>query len=159
MTLTLSLLVSITITLFLVSKIADYFLAKRPEIKWILFASLGSALIAFTTYIGLTFVIAWLDRSVIDPSLTLTNLHPMAVLVISATIMLLLSSIAFKVINQMCWPSAITTNFVSVAIMTITLAGSFALNGLGSDKHVTAKITPSEKIITTSESVAKLVKP
>ena len=154
MYITLSLLLSAAVTLFVVSKIADFFLAKRPEIKWVLLAILGSTFISFVTYIGLTAIIAWLDLSVTDQSIT--NLYPLTVLGISGTIIILLSSIAFKVINQMCWPSAITTNFISVAIIAIALTGSFSLKNNGSDELVTEKIAPIEKAIDKSRSLAKI---
>ena len=156
MYITLSLLLSAAVTLFVVSKIADFFLAKRPEIKWVMLAILGSVFISFVTYIGLTVTIAWLDLSVTDQSLTLTNLYPVTVLGISGTIIILLSSIAFKVINQMCWPSAITTNFISVAIIAIALTGSFSLKNNGSDELVTVKTAPIEKAIDKSRSLAKI---
>ena len=154
MYITLSLLLSAAVTLFVVSKIADFFLAKRPEIKWVLLSILGSTFISFVTYIGLTAIIAWLDLSVTDQSIT--NLYPLTVIGISGTIIILLSSIAFKVINQMCWPSAITTNFISVAIIAIALTGSFSLKNNGSDELVTEKIAPIEKAIDKSRSLAKI---
>ncbi len=155
-----SLLALAALSLFILSKIADYFLAKRPEVKWVFLAVMGSVLIGFASYIGLTFIIAWFDLSVADQSQTLANLYPIAVLVISASIILLVSSIAFKVINQMCWPSAITTNFISMAIITIAFMGSFALNDTNSEKQVTAKTTPTEQIIAKDdEAIAKLLSP
>jgi len=154
MYITLSLLLSAAVTLFVVSKIADFFLAKRPEIKWVLLSILGSTFISFVTYIGLTAIIAWLDLSVTGQSIT--NLYPVTVLGISGTIIILFSSIAFKVINQMCWPSAITTNFISVAIIAIALTGSFSLKNNGSDELVTEKIAPIEKAIDKSRSLAKI---
>ena len=135
------------LSLFILSKIANYFLAKRPEIKWIFLAVMGSAVIALISYIGLTFVIALLDLPVTDPSQTLAKLHPLLVMVISSVVILLLSSVAFKVINQMCWPSAITTNFVSVVIVTIALSGSLSLNDNRAEKLVTAKSVPSEQVV------------
>jgi len=163
----LSLVLLGALSLFILSKIANYFLAKRPEIKWIFLAVMGSALIALTSYIGLTFIIAMLDLPVTDPSQTLAQLHPILVMVVSSVVILLLSSVAFKVINQMCWPSAITTNFVSVAIMVIAFAGSFALNDNSAEKLVTAKTVPSEQVVDKSinknidkgASVAKVLSP
>ena len=159
MYLTLSLIALTALSLFTLSKIADYFLAKRPEIKWILLASLGSAFIAFISYIGLTFIIAGIDLSAAGQSQTLINSHPTVILVVSAIIMLLLSSVAFKSINQMCWPSAITTNFVSLAITTIVLASTFSSNDNRTEKLVTAKTAPVEKAIDKSKSIVNLVKP
>ena len=147
------------LSLFILSKIANYFLAKRPEIKWIFLAVMGSAVIALISYIGLTFVIALLDLPVTDPSQTLAKLHPLLVMVISSVVILLLSSVAFKSINQMCWPSAITTNFVSLAITTIVLASTFSSNDNRTEKLVTAKTAPVEKAIDKSKSIVNLVKP
>ena len=56
----------------------------------------------------------------------------------------------------MCWPSAITTNFISVAIIAIALTGSFSLKNNGSDELVTEKIAPIEKAIDKSRSLAKI---
>jgi hypothetical protein len=159
MYLILTLLASAAITFFIASKIAKYFLAKRPEVKWVILASLASALIVFTTYIGLNIIVAWIDLSATDPSQTLTKLHPIVMLVITITTLLLLSSVAFKVINQMCWGSAIATNVASVAIMFIISLSSVMLIDSSAGKLETAKAAPSEEITIKDESIAKLLSP
>ncbi len=159
MYLTLSLLASAAITLFIVSKITQFFLAKRPEIKWLIFAFLGSAIIALTTYIGLNFIVSWIDLSATDASQTLTKLHPMLMLVITVSTMLLLSSVAFKVINQMCWGSAIVTNVASVAIILLTSIGSMSLIDSKTTRFETATAAPLDHEVVKDESIAKLLSP
>lgn len=158
MYLTLSLLASAAITLFIANKIAQFFLAKRPEIKWLIFAFLGSMVIALATYIGLNVIVSWIDLSATDPSQTLTKLHPMLMLVITVSTMLLLSSVAFKVINQMCWSSAIVTNVASVAIMLLTSIGSMSLID-HKTKSFESAAAPLEQEVVKDESIAKLLSP
>jgi len=156
---TLTLIASAAITFFIASKMAKFFLAKRPEVKWVILASLASTLIVVTSYIGLNFIVAWIDLSATDPSQTLTKLHPIIMLVITITTLLLLSSVAFKVINDMCWGSAIATNVASVAIMFIISLSSVTLIDNNADKFETAKTIPAEEIMTKDESIAKLLSP
>ena len=157
MYLTLSLLASVAITLFVASKITRYFLAKRAEVKWVVLAFLGSTIIAVATYIGFSFMFAMIDHSAIE---SLTRLHPDIMLIITVSAMLLLSSIAFKIINQMDWKEAITTNIVSAVIMFAASSSFIALMD-ASDKTniVTAKAPSSEQAVVKDNAIAKVVKP
>lgn len=160
MYLTLMLLISAAITFFIASRITQFFLAERPEVKWVVFASLGSVLIAMITFIGLNFIVAGIDLSAADPSQTLTKRHPTVMFIITISIMLLLSSVAFKVINKMGWGSAIVTNIASVAVMLVASVGSVTLNDnkISSEIEI-AKIVPSEEVLVKGDSIVKLVKP
>ena len=115
MYLMLSMLVAVMVTLFLVSKIAKMLLAKRSGLEWITIASIVSALIAVVTYITLNIYVA--------------GLEPMIMLGITLGAMILFSSIAFKLINQMSWGAAIATNVANVVIMLATSVGAIVLNG------------------------------
>jgi hypothetical protein len=130
MYLMLSLLVAVGVTLFVVSKIAKMLLAKRSGLEWITVASIVSALIAVVTYVTLNIYVA--------------GLEPMMMLGITFGAMILFSSIAFKVINQMSWGAAIATNVANVVIMLATAIGAIVLNGESLNKMVDS-ITHSAK--------------
>ena len=115
MYLTLSLLVAVAVTLFVVSKFAKMLLAKRPNLEWITLASIVSAVIAVATYITL--------------NLFVTGLEPMTMLGITFSAMILLSSIAFKIINKMSWGAAIATNVANIVIMLATSIAAIVING------------------------------
>ncbi len=124
MYLTLSLLVAVGITLFAVSKIAKMLLAKRSGLEWITIASIVSALIAVVTYVTLNIYVA--------------GLEPMVMLGITFAAMILFSSIAFKIFNQMSWGAAIATNVANVVIMLATSVGAIVLNGESLSKVVSS---------------------
>ncbi|MEE9309776.1 MAG: hypothetical protein V3U64_02040 [Cocleimonas sp.] len=160
---TFLLLISASITFFMASKIANFFLAERPEVKWIVFASLASAFIAVIAFVGLNFIVAGIDLSATDSSQTLMKRYPTVMLVVTISILLLLSSVSFKVINKMGWGAALATNIASVGII---LAISFGASSLLSDKKVMSKpemtnvVAPAEEgIIVKGESIAKLLTP
>jgi len=110
-----SLVAAVGLTLFVVSKIAKMLHAKRPEINWVILASFLGIFLA-----GLAWVI--LDIFV-------QGLKPIEMLVISLVVMLVVSSAAFKYINQMSWSSAVTTNIANIVIGIITIVAATVLNG------------------------------
>ncbi len=130
MYLMLSLLAAVIVTLFAVSKIAKMLLAKRSGLEWITVASIVSALIAVVTYVTLNIYVA--------------GLEPMVMLGITFAAMILFSSIAFKVINQMSWGAAIATNVANVVIILATSVGAIVLNG-ESLSEVVNSVTHSAK--------------
>lgn len=110
-----SLFAAFVITLIVVSKIAEMLLAKRPKIGWVLLASLvggGAAIIAY-------FLL----------SLFVNGIDPMIMLIVSLSTMFIVSSAAFKIINQMSWTGAITTNVANIVIVLITMTAAVVLNG------------------------------
>lgn len=110
-----SLLLALGISVFLVSKIAELLHAKKPAMDRILIASLIGSLAAFITLVALSALVKDLD--------------PMILLAVSILSMLLVSSLAFKTINQMTWAGAITTNIANVALVLITGTAAIVLNG------------------------------
>lgn len=130
MYLSLSLLAAVVITLFAVSKIAKMLLAKRAGLEWITAASLVSAVIAIVTYLGLNVFVKGLDTYIM--------------LGISFGAMLLISSAAFKYINQMSWSGAIATNVANVVIVLATSVAAIVLNG-ESLRDTVASVTNSAK--------------
>jgi len=106
-----SLLLALGITVFIVSKIAGLLHAKKPEMDRVFIASLIGGIVAFITLAALIALVKDLD--------------PVILLGVSVFSMLLVSSLAFKVINQMTWAGAITTNIANVALILIT--GTVAL--------------------------------
>ncbi len=115
MYLTLSLLVAVVVTLLVISKIAKMLLAKRPQLEWITVASVVSAVIAIITYVGLNLFVVGLD--------------PMVMLGVTFGTMLIVSSAAFKYINQMGWGAAIVTNVANVVVILATSVAAIVLNG------------------------------
>ncbi len=124
MYLMLSLLVAAGVTLFVVSKIAKMLLAKRPGLEWVTFASIVSALIALVTYLTLNIYVS--------------GLEPMVMLSITFTAMIVFSSIAFKVINQMGWGAAIATNVANVVIFIATSVAAVVINGESLNKVISS---------------------
>ncbi|MEE9445970.1 MAG: hypothetical protein V3V19_09935 [Cocleimonas sp.] len=161
MYLALSLLISASITFFIASKIANYFLAERPEIKWIMFASLASAVIAVSAFIMLNFIVAGIDLSTTDATQTLMKRYPTVMLIATISILLLLSSVAFKVINKMGWGAAIATNIASVGIIMATSFGASTLldDNKVMNKPVITKVAPAEEATVRDDSIAKLLTP
>jgi len=124
MYLTLSLLAAVIVTLLVVSKIAKMLLAKRAGLESIIFASVISALIAVTTYIGLNLFVEGLD--------------PMVMLGVTFGAMLLFSSAAFKYINKMSWGAAIATNVANVVVILATSVAAIVLNGESLSKTISS---------------------
>ncbi len=124
MYLMLSLLVAAGVTLFVVSKIAKMLLAKRPGLEWVTFASIVSALIALVTYLTLNIYVS--------------GLEPMVMLGITFTAMIVFSSIAFKMINQMGWGAAIATNVANVVIFIATSVAAVVINGESLSKVISS---------------------
>jgi len=110
-----SLLLALGITVFIVSKIAELMHAKKPDMERVLIASLIGSIAAFITLVALSALVKDLDQNIL--------------LGVSVFSMLLVSSLAFKVINQMSWAGAITTNIANVALVLITGTAAIVLNG------------------------------
>jgi len=110
-----SLFAAFVITLIVVSKIAEMLLAKRPNIGWVLLASLVGSGAAIIAYVLL--------------SLFINGIDPMVMMIVSLSVMFIVSSAAFKVINQMSWSGAVTTNIANIVIVLITMTAAVVLNG------------------------------
>jgi signal transduction histidine kinase len=110
-----SLFAALIVTLFVVSKIAKMLHAKRPEMVWVFLASL----------VGIVFAII----SMVLLNLFAQGIDPMVMLIVSVTVVLIVSSVAFKAINQMNWSGAITTNIATVVIGLMTAVAAIVLNG------------------------------
>jgi len=119
-----SLFVAFVITLIAVSKIAEMLLAKRPNIGWVLLASIVSAGSAILTFILLSTFIKGVD--------------PMVMMIISLSAMFIVSSAAFKNINQMSWSGAVTTNIANIVIILITMTAAVVLNGKSLEDELSA---------------------
>jgi len=117
-----SLLLALGITVFIVSKIAELMHAKKPDMERVLIASLIGSIAAFITLVALSALVKDLDQNIL--------------LGVSVFSMLLVSSLAFKVINQMSWAGAITTNIANVALVLITGTAAIVLNGGSSSKCI-----------------------
>lgn len=110
-----SLFAAFVITLLAVSYIAKMLLAKRPGIAWIFLASLSGSILA--------------GIALIPIKIYVQGLEPMVMLIISLVVVLIVSSAAFKYINQMSWSGAITTNIANVVISLMTVVAAVFLNG------------------------------
>ena len=110
-----SLFVAFAITLYAVSKIAKMLNAKRPEINWIFFALLLGSLLALVAVTALGIFVQ--DQ---DPNIML------AITLVTA---LIVSSAAYKYINNLNWSGAFTLNIASMAIGALTLVTAIVING------------------------------
>ena len=110
-----SLLAAFIITVIVVSKIAQMLLAKRFTFPWVLLASLIGGIAATISYVLLSIFVNGID--------------PMVMLIVSLSTMFLISSAAFKVVNQMSWTGAITTNVANIAVILMTMTAAVVLNG------------------------------
>jgi len=110
-----SLFVAFAITLYAVSKIAKMLNAKRPEINWIFFALLLGSLLALVAVTALGIFVQ--DQ---DPNIML------AITLVTA---LIVSSAAYKYINNLNWSGAFTLNVASMAIGALTLVTAIVING------------------------------
>lgn len=110
-----SLVVAFGISVFAVSKIAHMLHAKKPGMERVFLASLIGGIAAFATAVALSALVK--------------NLDPMVMVLVSVLSMLIVSSLAFKTINQMSWGGAITTNIANVALVLMTSTIAIVLNG------------------------------
>jgi hypothetical protein len=110
-----SLFAAFVITMLVVSKIAKMLLAKRFSFPWVLVASLVGGIAAVAAYVALSTFVKGID--------------PMVMLIASLSTMFVVSSAAFKYINEMSWTSAITTNIANIAVILITMTAAVVLNG------------------------------
>lgn len=110
-----SLLLAVGISVFVVSKIAEMLHAKKPAMERIFLASLVGGIAAFITLVALGALVKDVD--------------PMIMMIISILAMFIVSSLAFKSINQMSWSGAITTNIANIAIVLMTVTAAVVLNG------------------------------
>lgn len=117
-----SLLLAFGVSVFAVSKIAEMLHAKKPGMERILIASLIGAAAAFVTFIALNALVK--------------NVDPMTLMILSIVAMFIVSTLAFKSINQMTWSGAITTNIANIALVLMTITAAVVLNGESIDKVV-----------------------
>ena len=135
-----SLFAAFVITLIVVSKITEMLLAKRPQIGWVLLASLvggGAAVIAFLLL-----------------SLFVKGIDPMVMLIVSLSTMFIVSSAAFKYINLMSWTGAITTNVANIVIVLITMTAAVVLNGKSLEEEFLAMNSVAKDNMLVVESAA-----
>ncbi len=117
-----SLLLAFGISVFAVSKIAEMLHAKKPGMERILLASLVGGIAAFVTIVALSALVK--------------NVDPMILMILSIIAMFIVSTLAFKSINQMSWSGAITTNIANIALVLITGTAAIVLNGESFDKTI-----------------------
>ena len=117
-----SLLLALAISVFVVSKIAEMLHAKKPGMERILLASLVGGIAAFATVVAMSALV--------------NNVEPMILMMLSVLAMFIVSSIAFKSINQMSWSGAMTTNIANIALVLITGTAAVVLNGESFDKTI-----------------------
>ncbi len=117
-----SLLLALGVSVFAVSKIAEMLHAKKPGMERILFASLIGSLAAFITLVALGALVK--------------NVDPMIMMILSILAMFLVSTLAFKSINEMSWSGAITTNIANIALVLMTGTAAIVLNGESIDKAI-----------------------
>ena len=117
-----SLLLAFGISVFAVSKIAEMLHAKKPGMDRVFMASLVGAITAFITLVVLSALVK--------------NLDPMIMMIVSVLSMLIVSTIAFKSINQMSWSGAITTNIANIALVLMTATAAVVLNGASLSKTI-----------------------
>ena len=110
-----SLIAAFIITLFLVSKIAKMLNAKRPDIGWVLFALVAGGVLATIAVIALGIFVKGQDPNIM-----------LAITLVSA---FLVSTAAYKYINNLNWSGAFTLNIASMAIGLLTMVAAVVLNG------------------------------
>lgn len=110
-----SLAAALGATLWLVSYIAKMLLAKRPGMGWILLAWITGSVLAAIAIIPLS-----MFGSGIDPQIMF-----IATLILS----FIISSAAYKYINQMGWGGAFTTNIASSVIALVAIVMAVVLSG------------------------------
>ncbi|MCF6190562.1 MAG: hypothetical protein L3J51_08785 [Cocleimonas sp.] len=139
-----SLFAALIVTLVVVSKVAKMLLAKRYSMEWILLASLVGAAFAAVAYVLVsTFV---------------KGVEPMAMLILSISVMFIASSVAFKFINKMSWSGAVTTNVASIAVGLIAVTAAVVLNGKSFNETLaTVNMTVIDKV-SMAQNVAEDIK-
>jgi hypothetical protein len=140
MYLTLSLLAAVLITILTVSKVAKMLHAKRFDFGWIVLASVTSGIVALLASFGLGLFVEGLD--------------PMVMLGLTLAVMFIVSSAAFKFINQMSWGGAITTNIANMVIGVAGLTAAIVLNGGSLTKTINDLNITAKKNTAVMESVA-----
>jgi len=110
-----SLAAALGATLWLVSYIAKMLLAKRPGMGWILLAWITGSVLA-----GL---------AVIPLSMFGSNLDPQILFIATLVLSFIISSAAYKYINQMGWGGAFTTNIASSVIALVAVVMAVVLSG------------------------------
>lgn len=110
-----SLFAALVITLLLVSKIAKMLSAKRFDLGWIFFALVTGGILATISYFVLNEFIQLQD--------------PKMILAIILIVSFIVSSAAYKFINQLNWSGAFTLNIASMAIGILTVVTAIVLNG------------------------------
>ena len=110
-----SLIAAFIITLFLVSKIAKMLNAKRPDIGWVLFALVAGGVLATIAVIAMGIFVEEQDPNIM-----------LAITLVSA---FLVSTAAYKYINNLNWSGAFTLNIASMAIGLLTMVAAVVLNG------------------------------
>ena len=110
-----SLFVAFAITLFLVSKIAKMLNAKRPNIEWVLMSLIFSGALAAIPLILLGMFVQGFD--------------PNVMLAITLVLTFIVSSAAYKYLNQLNWSGAFTLNIASIAIGLLTAVAAIVFNG------------------------------
>jgi hypothetical protein len=136
----ISLFVAFVITLIVVSKVAEMLLAKRPKIAWVFLASLVGGTAALATSVLLSIFVKGID--------------PMVMLIGSLLAMFIVSSAAFKYINQMSWTGAITTNIANIVVVLITMTAAVVLNGKSLEQEFLAVNSVAKDNISVVESAA-----
>lgn len=117
-----SLLLALGLSIFIVGKIAKMLHANKPSMWRILLASLFGSIAAFITLIAMSSF----GKSV----------APATLMFLSILSMFIVSMSAFKFINVMSWPGAITTNVAHIAFVLMTSTVALVLNGEPIDKAI-----------------------
>jgi len=135
-----SLLLAFGVSIFAVSKIAEMLHAKKPGMERVFIASLVGGIAAFATLVAI--------------SVFVKNIEPMILMVGSLLAMFIVSTIAFKSINQMSWSGAITTNIANVALVLMTTTAAVVLNGESIGKAIESVQNTFKTNTTIAESLA-----
>ena len=128
------------ITLLVISKVAELMLAKRFSFVWMLLASLVGSISAIISGVALLIFVK--------------EIAPMTILIASLATMFIVSSAAFKYINRMSWPGAVTTNIANVAVIAITMTAAVVLNGKSLEEEFSSLNREVNNQLTTVESTA-----
>ena len=110
-----SIIAALGVTLFLVSYIAKMLLAKRPGMGWIFLAWITGGILAMLAMIPL--------------GMFASNLDPQVLFIVTLLLSFVISSAAYKYINQMGWGGAFTTNIASIVIGMITFVVAILASG------------------------------
>jgi len=132
-----SLLLALGLSVFVVSKVAEMLQAKKPAMERILLASLIGSIAAFATILALSALVK--------------NVDPMIMMIVSILAMFIVSTLAFKSINEMSWSGAITTNIANIALVLITGTAAVVLNGESVDKTIKSV----QKIFNTNTAIVE----